>query len=69
MQEHDEEDMSFEQLKREAAALERQLEERLSRYQQVRSRVILSSPPLLRPSNGILDYWTDFSTSESVREH
>jgi hypothetical protein len=27
--------MSFEQLKREAAALERQLEEKLSRYQQV----------------------------------
>jgi hypothetical protein len=29
-------EMSFEQLKREAAALERQLEEKLSRYQQVR---------------------------------
>lgn len=29
--------MSFEQLKREAAALERQLEDKLSRYQQVRS--------------------------------
>jgi len=28
--------MSFEQLKREAAALERQLEDKLSRYQQVR---------------------------------
>jgi hypothetical protein len=31
-------EMSFEQLKREAAALERQLEEKLSRYQQVRRR-------------------------------
>lgn len=36
-------EMSFEQLKREAAALERQLEEKLSRYQQVRLRDGLST--------------------------
>jgi len=45
--------MSFEQLKREAAALERQLEDKLSRYQQVRRFAIIVASTTCSSQEGV----------------